>query len=337
MVRKILLAALIIISVSGVSELTASASTAEPTIQWFSPESATVASEVTIVGTNLADATSVTFNGTIATAIPDNATRIKAYVPAGATTGYIRVKTPGGNVRSAHIFTVLAPLDNAMSVVSDSDGYCALLTSSGVDCWGDGKYGQLGNGTFYTSSHEGSATPVAVEGVGGTGTLTGVASLVSDNDGYCAVLTSSGVDCWGNGHDGELGNGTFYSHSPYGSATPVAVEGVGGTGRLTGVTSLVGEHKSYCALLTSGGVDCWGYGEYGQLGNGTFYKSSPKGSATPVEVEGVGGTGTLTGVASLVGGLKSYCAVLTSSGVDCWGYGYFGELGNGTFYTRSPR
>ena len=115
-----------------------------------------------------------------------------------------------------------------------------------MDCWGYGDYGELGNGTFYTSSPYGSATPVAVEGVGGTGTLTGVTSLVSGltataRFGYCALLTSGGVDCWGYGYDGELGNGTFYTSSPYGSATPVAVEGVGGTGTLTGVTSLVGD------------------------------------------------------------------------------------------------
>ena len=74
-------------------------------------------------------------------------------------------------------------------------------------------------------------------------------------DTYCALLTSSGVDCWGYGYDGELGNGTFSE-----SATPVAVEGVGGAGTLTGVTSLVGDGSGYCALLTSGEVDCWGLG-----------------------------------------------------------------------------
>jgi len=118
-----------------------------------------------------------------------------------------------------------------------------------------------------------------VEGVGGTGTLTGVASLTSDTIGtYCALLTSGGVDCWGWGEDGELGNGTFDTTSPYGTATPVQVEGVGG-GTLTGVTSVTGEVETYCATLASGGVDCWGYNDDGELGNGTV-----SGSATPVPV-----------------------------------------------------
>jgi hypothetical protein len=222
-------------------------------------------------------------------------------------------------------------------VVSDGDGgFCALLTSGGVDCWGLGDYGQLGDGTFYAGG--GSSIPVEVEGVGGTGTLTGVTSVLGDGDGaygagtYCALLTSGGVDCWGSGSNGTLGDGNFYASSPFGTATPVEVEGVGGTGTLTGVTSLVTDTTGYCALLTSGGVDCWGYGYDGELGNGIFYTTGSDGSATPVEVEGVGGTGTLTGVTSPVGdGDKTgYCAVLTSGGVDCWGAGGQSALGDGS-------
>ncbi len=157
MVRKILLAGLIVVSVSGVWALPASAST--PTITKFKPKSATVGTAVTIKGTDLAGATQVTFNGTVATVVSDTATEIVADVPAGATTG-----------------------------------------------------------------HDGSATPVAVEGVGGTGTLAEVTGLVDNIDGgYCALLTSGEVDCWALGESGELGNGTFYASSPYGSATPVEV------------------------------------------------------------------------------------------------------------------
>jgi len=324
--RKFLLAGLIAVSVFDVLGLPASASTARPTITSFKPKSATVGTEVTINGTNLEGTTGVTFNGTTATVKSNTATKIGVYVPAGATTGYIEVKTAGGTAKSVSKFTVLASLNDVMNVVSGGDGYCALLTSGGVKCWGAGDFGELGNGSYYTRGKQGSATPVAVKAAGGTGSLTGVRSLVGGVFGYCALLTSEGVDCWGYGEDGQLGNGTFYTDSPYGSAIPVAVKAVGATGSLTGVTSLVGGLFGYCAVVTSGGVDCWGNGSDGMLGNGTISES-----ATPVAVKGVEGTGRLAGTKSLVGESFGYCALLTSGGVDCWGDGSNGMLGNGKF------
>ena len=104
------------------------------------------------------------------------------------------------------------------SVVSGGSGYCALLTSGGVDCWGYGYSGQLGNGQFYTSGNQGSAIPVSVVSTSGSGTLSGVASLTSGGSSYCALLTSGGVDCWGHGGLGELGNGQYSD-----SAIPVSV------------------------------------------------------------------------------------------------------------------
>lgn len=94
-------------------------------------------------------------------------------------------------------------------------------------------------------------------------------------------------------------------------------------------------------MLTTGGVDCWGYGLGGEFGNGTFYPSGNKGSATPIQVEGVGGDGTLEGVSAVagdgfsptVGSLgNNYCALLTTSAVACWGEGSGGQLGNGVVY-----
>jgi hypothetical protein len=74
----------------------------------------------------------------------------------------------------------------------------------------------------------------------GLGTLSGVASLTSDFDpygrgGHCALLISGGVDCWGYGDDGDLGNGQFYSSGNYGSAIPVTVVSTSGSGTLSGV------------------------------------------------------------------------------------------------------
>ena len=330
--HKILLAGLIILSSCGVPALTASASTPRPTITRFSPATATVGTRVTIVGTKLAGATKVTFQGKAATIISSSATKIMADAPAAATTGYIEVKTAGGRATSASRFNVLMPLDGVMSVAGDGRGFCALLSSSEVDCWGYGDQGQLGNGVYYPND-SGSATPVSVEGVGGAGTLTGVTSLISGGSygSYCALLSSGGVDCWGDGGFGQLGNGKFYENRRGGHATPVAVEGVGGSGTLAGATSIFSDQDAtVCALLTSGAVVCWGAGFAGQLGDGTSSDS-----AVPMIVAGVGGTGTLTGVTSLIGGglpgFGDYCALLTSGGVDCWGDGSDGELGNGTF------
>jgi alpha-tubulin suppressor-like RCC1 family protein len=216
-------------------------------------------------------------------------------------------------------------LSGVAALAGDGEGYCALLTSGSVYCWGEGQHGNLGNGTFYSN---GSAVPVAVNGVGGTGTLTGVKSLIGYGDGFCALLGSSQVACWGRSEFGQLGDGSFND-----SAVPTLVAGVGGTGTLTGVASVVNGLWSECAVLNSGGVDCWGRGNNGQLGNGTVYTTGNTGSAVPVAVEGVGGTGTLTGVAKVIGANATFCAVLASSGVDCWGWGNYGQLGDGIFYT----
>ena len=230
--------------------------------------------------------------------------------------------------------TTLQPLTGVRSLVTGNDNSCAVLPAGHVDCWGNGPFGQLGNGTFYTTGNDGSAIPVVVKGVGSIGALGAVNRLTTDGDGDCALLTSGKVDCWGSGYFGQLGNGTFYTTGHDGSAVPVAVKGIGGIGTLGAVAGIVSDGFGYCARLTNGHVDCWGAGSYGQLGNGTFYAAGHEGSALPVAVKGIGSIGTLGSVASLTGlTMFGYCAVLASGKVDCWGAGYNGELGNGTFYT----
>ena len=221
-------------------------------------------------------------------------------------------------------------LTGVKSVTGENDSYCALLTSGRVDCWGLNNEGQLGYGKGKNSSR-----PEPVTGIGGKGLLTGVTSVVSGafgyGYGYCAVLHSGGADCWGLNQDGQLGNG-----SKANSDKPVAVKVVGGTGLLTGVTQIQPEIYGFCAALSSGGAACWGQNIYGELGNGSMSGPQTCGvnsfpcSPTPVNVVGTTGTGTLGEVARLVGEGASMCAVLTSGGADCWGYGNNGQLGNGS-------
>ena len=140
---------------------------------------------------------------------------------------------------------------------------------------------------------------------------------------YCAVTGTGHVDCWGLGLFGQLGDNA----QPEDSNSPQLVDGVGGTGSLSGVARLAAAgpgDQTFCAVLTSGGVDCWGYDGDGEAGDagaaGAFVLA-------PIAVPGVDGTGTLTGVVSAVGFGDGYCALLTSSGVDCWGQGERGFPG----------
>jgi alpha-tubulin suppressor-like RCC1 family protein len=201
-------------------------------------------------------------------------------------------------------------LTEVTSLTASSSGtVCALLSSTGVDCWGNNDYGQLGDGSTTDAN-----TPVEVVDAAGSGTLAGVTSMAVAYRTFCAVLSSGGVDCWG---------------LMYPGSTPVPMVGTGGVGVLAGVRSLSGALNSFCAALASGGVDCWGYGPYGELGNGS---GSPQ-SSTPLPVVGVGQVGVLMGTVAVTSSGSNVCAMLTSGGMDCWGNGDFGQLGDGNFYS----
>jgi uncharacterized repeat protein (TIGR03803 family) len=71
------------------------------------PAAGKVGQTVTILGTNLTGATSVTFNGTAAAFTVTSGSDIKAEVPTGATTGPVQVTKPAGTVTSNVNFQVL--------------------------------------------------------------------------------------------------------------------------------------------------------------------------------------------------------------------------------------
>ena len=143
------------------------------------------------------------------------------------------------------------------------------------------------------------------------------AALITGYYGYCALLLTSHVDCWGYGCDGELGNGTTT-----GSDVPVAVAGISDAKAVASDSN----GGSSCALLSTGQVKCWGYNGNGQLGNGTTTSSD-----VPVAVIGISNA---KAVANDSDG-ESSCAVLSTGHLKCWGYNGYGELGNGTTTTFS--
>jgi putative cell wall-binding protein/alpha-tubulin suppressor-like RCC1 family protein len=184
-------------------------------------------------------------------------------------------------------------------------GTAYYLDSNGqVWAWGDGTYGELGNGTRGTLLNPstssslnyiyGSCVPVQVS------KLTNIVSITAGGS-TCYALDSSGrVWAWGFGSNGELGDGTENS-----SNTPVQVT------NLTDIVSIAAGDSTGYALDSSGHVWTWGAGLYGQLG----IPDVPMTSAVPSQIT------NLTDIISIAA--EGYEAYAFDSSGHVWVWGKF--------------
>jgi alpha-tubulin suppressor-like RCC1 family protein len=218
-------------------------------------------------------------------------------LPSAANTS---VRLGPGSARVSKAATAATPGSTASAVAVGDYSTCALLSGSpgGVDCWGDGAHGQLGDGTKETS-----LVPIEVTSLPGA-----TVGIAAGGSHACAVARDGTLGCWGANTHGQLGNGTTA-----GSAKPVLARG------LTGVVAVAAGAAHTCALVRTGGVDCWGANGSGQLGDGVTTDSS-----TPQQVQGLQG-----GVAAIAAGLAHTCGLLSTGTVLCWGSNANGELGDG--------
>lgn len=191
-------------------------------------------------------------------------------------------------------------LNEPVTAIANGSGHtCAVTLARGLKCWGSNSRGQLGLGFGTSSSYPPVDAIVVTEPV--TSVSVGFAST-------CIVTDSRDTKCWGYNRYGELGNGTTS-----GNSMPSNVVG------LSGVTiALSVDGQSACAIVADGGLKCWGYNGYGQLGDGTLVNR-----AVPVDVMGLA-----SGIAFVDGGFTHTCAVTVAGDVKCWGRNFYNEIGN---------
>jgi alpha-tubulin suppressor-like RCC1 family protein len=230
---------------------------------------------------------------------------------------------------------------------------CALLPTGGVKCWGDNRYGQLGDGTTTDSK-----TPVDVVGLGSDVRAITAGGFTADGTAgsyNCALLQSGGVKCWGRNDYGQLGDGTTIDRStpvdvvglsqvraiaagaadtcalaPDGvkcwgfhyQRTPINQTGLDGD---TIALAVGGGHA--CVLKITGVVNCWGENSSGQLGAGIT--TPPYQRQLPVNVVGI------TNATAIVAGGAHTCVLTQHGGMKCWGDNYYGQLGDGSFTSRN--
>ena len=148
----------------------------------------------------------------------------------------------------------------ATAIAAGAYHTCALLADGRVACWGNDRFGQLGDDSRTTSP-----TPVLVRGL-----PTRARSIAAGFSFNCALLEGGAVACWGSNELGELGTGRFT-----GAAETASVAGAEPDLRLlapavpSGVTQIVAAGNHACALAGDGTISCWGGNELGQIGDGS--------------------------------------------------------------------
>jgi alpha-tubulin suppressor-like RCC1 family protein len=176
---------------------------------------------------------------------------------------------------------------------------CALSDANRAWCWGSNQDGQLGD-----STNNSAYTPVRVR----RGT-TQFADLTAGALHNCARTFGGQALCWGRNDNGQLGNGKLF---------PLNAPGTVRQGTVHYAAIGTGRHHS-CGVSAAGSAYCWGWNEYGQIGDGTFTRQT-----LPVAVQ----QGTSTYV-ELDGGEIHTCARTASGVAWCWGIDENGQLGDG--------
>ncbi len=209
------------------------------------------------------------------------------------------------------------PLRDASKVTAGASHSCAIRSGGRVVCWGDDTYGQLGSG------QGGAAAPgrlTAVRVRYGSGYLTGVKRVSAGDHHTCALRSDGRVLCWGDGSDGQLGDG---SSSP-GHLRTVPTRVRQGDRYLTGVRAMAAGGDHTCAVKGDGSVWCWGSGSLGQLGDGDLGAGHHRTKATRVRR----GSGYLARASEIAAGPYHTCASRTDGSAWCWGWEKYGAIGD---------
>ena len=190
---------------------------------------------------------------------------------------------------------------NKFMMASGQKTNCIIL-DQGLKCWGGAI---MGDTVIYGDGPGEMGTDLPFIDMG-TDTISkmGIGSVH-----MCVLLSNGKVKCWGNNSYKQLGLVSGQLTSP--PADPLNL-GADAT------DICVGMYHS-CAVLSDGGVKCWGWNRYGELGmpKTTSYSIVPENSIN------MGGSAT-----QISCGDSYTCAILSTGDVKCWGLGG-AQLGQG--------
>jgi alpha-tubulin suppressor-like RCC1 family protein len=130
--------------------------------------------------------------------------------------------------------------------------YCVRYSSGVAECWGSNEDGQLGDGSYISST-----SPVQIS------QISDFSFIAAGWANTCGQRVNRSVYCWGNNENGQIGDGTNTWKSAPGDPL-----------YLSGITQIDPGDLHVCALISDNTVYCWGGNWYGQLGDGTTQDQS---------------------------------------------------------------
>ncbi len=188
---------------------------------------------------------------------------------------------------------------------------CGIRQEKGINklyCWGANQTNQLGDNSKKNKKYPTLVTKMP--------NWIDISAGYSHACGIRKVGEKTKLYCWGFNGDGEIGTGKK-SNKFLGFTEP--------KGNFEDWKSVSAGYYHTCAIRDNNGKNtlyCWGYNGTGQLGNGNnnsvYYPST-------VAFQNDGWQQIASGVDYSCGILKNN----ESSKLYCWGYNYYGQLGNG--------
>lgn len=226
-----------------------------------------------------------------------------------------KVSIFGPGYKSSDQLLMSLDVPSPVKQVACGEHHTLFLTENG-DCYafGSNREGQLGSPSVGSESTK----PVVVAGPGaGTDPIIAIAAGAR----HSVALTANGsLLSWGCSLHGECGTGSILPSI----TTPTIVSALGPL-KFVAIGAGMGHTMS---LSETGDVYSWGSNDQGQLGDGTTVSS-----LIPKLIESLG-AGDDPVVKIAAGGRHS--VAMTKSGKSfAWGFGSFGQLGNGVFESAS--
>jgi alpha-tubulin suppressor-like RCC1 family protein len=165
--------------------------------------------------------------------------------------GQLGIGGAGGPIASPNN---VGTLRGVAEIRTGANHTCARKFDGTVWCWGSNAFGQIGDGTTIDR-----ASPIQVSGI------FGAVQIATGQFHSCAALQDGSVQCWGDDAAGEVGDGSGGTNNM--PLTPVPVRNLA-SAVVEIATQAASAHT--CARLDSGVVQCWGFNQEGQIGDGTL-------------------------------------------------------------------